>query len=173
MAKQQVAKVNWWHQRLCDWMLANPDLNIKDAATVFNCHYQTLYIIKNSDSFKLYFQQRSNELTGGVQGEMLAAMCSLPEKIGALADLTIDALSDRVASKGRDLGVQELTSLADMTLKRLGYGAAKGGDTNVTVNNLSVSAEAVARARARMEERNTPPQKLLPAPGDAKGSSVP
>ena len=172
MAKQQVAKVNWWHQRLCDWMLANPDLDIKDAAVVFNCHVQSLYIIKNSDCFKLYFQQRSNELTSGVQGDMIAAMSALPEKLGALADLTLDALTERVAAKGRDIPTQELNSLADMTLKRLGYGAAKGGETNVVVNNLAVSAEAVAAARARMEERNKPVQKLLEAP-PVKESSLP
>lgn len=159
--KQQVQKVNWWHQRLADWMLTNPDKNIKDAAIVFDCHLQTLYMIKNSDSFKLYFQQRSNELTEGMRGEMVATFCELPEKLGALADMTLDALSDRVATKGRDIGVQELNSLADMTLKRLGYGAAKAGDTNVTVNNLSVPAEAVARARARMEAASKP-QALLP-----------
>lgn len=156
MAKQQVTKVNWWHQRLADWMLTNPDKNIKDAAVVFDCHVQTLYIIKNSDSFRLYFQQRSNEMTEGMTGEMIGAFCELPEKLAGLADMTLDALSARVATSARDMPTQELTSLADLTLKRLGYGAAKAGDTNVTVNNLSVPAEAVARARARMEQAAAP-----------------
>lgn len=157
----EVKKMNWWYWAFIDWMVANPDCTMKDAALQFNVHVQTLYIIKNSDSFKRHFNQRVREVSGGVTEQVVDALGDIASKSAALAELTIDTLADRVATKGRDLQVNELTSIADLTLKKLGYGIEAQPSGGVTVNILSANADALARARERLEGRIPSPQKLI------------
>src|SRR5690606_26792995 len=54
----QLKTVNWWHQQLADWMFLNPDKPLKDAARIFGTSVNYLYLVKNSDAFKVYWSER-------------------------------------------------------------------------------------------------------------------
>lgn len=171
MGQLQVKKTNWWHERLADWMLANPQCNIKDAAQLFNCHVGTLYLVKNSDAFQVYFRERSDALSSAVSDSTVSALTSLPEKVAALADAALEQLTERVLVKGRDLPVENLTSISDMALRRLGYGAPNAGAQqapNVTTNVFVANADEVNRARERLEARNAPKELTHAAPAEGR-----
>lgn len=166
MAQQQVAKVSWWYERLADWMISNPDKDIKDAAPVFNCHIQTLYIIKNSDSFKRYFTERSKAVSSGVDGEMVQSMTGLQEKTAALAEASLDILNEKMRAQGANMPVQSVLAVADMALKKLGYGSqhqvAPAPAVNVQFN--VVNGEMLERARQKLEEARGKPIPVLSPP---------
>lgn len=170
----QVQKMAWWYWSFIDWMIANPAANIKDAAPLYNVTPQCLYIIKNSDAFKRHFDNRVKEISQGLNVEVVGAFSGLAEKTAALAELTLDALSEKVQSQGKDMLTAELTSVAELTLKKLGYGAPETPGaplTSVTVNVVQANADALAKARQRLEKR-VPLQleaKPLVVTGDANG----
>lgn len=168
----QVQKMAWWYWSFIDWMIANPGSAIKDAAPVFGVTPQTLYIIKNSDSFKRHFDIRVKEISTGINQDIIGAFSGIADKTAALAEAALDTLQDRVEAKGRDLPTAELTSIADLTLKKLGYSQPEVGPpgANVTVNILQANSEALARARAKLEK--VPSQEVKLLEGKAGGSNV-
>lgn len=140
-----------------DWMIANPGASISDAAPLFNVHPQTLYIVKNSDSFKRHFDLRVKELSTGLNDNIVTAFSDVGEKAAALAEITLDALTERVSHKGKDLSVPELTSVADLALKKIGYGLESAPPASqVTVNVVQANAGALEAARKRLEAPKTP-----------------
>lgn len=170
----QVQKMAWWYWSFIDWMIANPAANIKDAAPLFNVTPQCLYIIKNSDAFKRHFDQRVKEISNGLNAEVVGAFSDIASKTAALAEQTLDALSAKVDAAGKDMLTNELISVAELTLKKLGYGdpVAQGPGTQVTVNVVQANADALAKARARLENRTPLQITAQPVPavaGDANG----
>jgi hypothetical protein len=143
----------WWYWSFIDWMIANPAANIKDAAPLFNVTPQCLYIIKNSDAFKRHFDIRVKEISTGLNMEVVGAFSDVASKTAALAEQTLDALSEKVQSK--EVLTQDLISVAELTLKKLGYDAPapQGPGTSVNVTVISANADALAKARARLENR--------------------
>lgn len=148
----QVQKMNWWYWAFMDWMIANPGANIADAAPLFNVHVQTLYIVKNSDSFKRAFDLRVKELSTGLNENIVTAFSDVGEKAAALAEITLDTLTERVQRKGRDLTIPELTSVADLALKKIGYGVEPPTQSSqVTINIAQANGAALAEARRKLE----------------------
>lgn len=183
MASPTVKKVNWWHQRLADWMLVNPGANIRDAAKIFNCTETTLYIVKNSDAFKAYWEFRRRKLEDGLEGDANAALgLGLMEKTAAIAEMAMDQILEQLESNGKAQSVgapiiphDELRSTADMAMKKLGYGLpSKSGDSPVQNNqiNLTIDANLLAQAREKMKQIHgvETAAPALPAPvGDGEG----
>lgn len=141
MGTLQVQKVNWWHERLADWMLAHPDRDIKDAAPEFGCAVGTLYIVKNSDAFKQYWSERSKELSTGI-------VTTLKDKLLAVTELSLDALQAQIEAKGALTPADTLIDVANMGLKNLGYSADRTSPPPTV--NVNISADILAEARARM-----------------------
>jgi hypothetical protein len=167
----QVQKMAWWYWAFIDWMIANPAASIKDAAPLFNVTPQCLYIIKNSDAFKTHFDRRVKEISQGLNVEVVGAFSDVAAKTAALAEQALDALSAKVDEQGKGMLTQELTSIAELTMKKLGYGPADnpGPGTSVTVNVVQANADALAKARARLENR-TPFQ--IPGPKAPGGGPI-
>ncbi len=142
MGKLQIQKVGWWHERLADWMIANPDKDLKDAATYFNCAVNYIYIIKNSDSFKQYWASRSEEASN-------CLVSDVKDKMLAVTEVALDRLADKLQSQGELMPMDTLVGVVSMGMKSLGYGARAG--PVVQVNQVNVSPELLAEARRRME----------------------
>jgi hypothetical protein len=149
----QIQKINWWHERLADWMLANPERSIKEAAPIFNVTVSYLYMLKNTDTFKAYWISRSTGYSSKVEDEAKDDILGLTAKTAGVAEQALDALSSRLASTGDVLPVNTLIDVANMGLKSLGYTAnSKTPPAQVNVNVGLVDASALAQARERMRQ---------------------
>jgi hypothetical protein len=167
----------WWYERVADWLIANPDKTLKECAIAFNCHTNTVYNIRNSDSFKLYFEARSKQVSQEVDTNFSTAMCTMPEKLAAVAEQALDLASEKMHRHGGEMAITSVVAIADMALKKLGYGTetkvSPGG--NVQVNLNVVTGPMLEKARARLIEARghdkplvlTPPRESTPMSEDA------
>jgi len=149
MAQVQVKNVNWWHERLADWLIVNPHKTLKEASQYFSCSQSWISILKNSDSFQLYFKKRSEqysqEVTSGVS-----------EKMGAMTEMALDKLNEKLQLQGDAMPVETLLSIADTGLKRMGYSASKNSHApvvNVGVTIAAVDRRALEEARAMVNSK--------------------
>lgn len=151
MAKSaQIDKVGWWHERLADWMLANPDRTLGEAAREFNCSQAWISIIKNSDSFRIYWELRSTAVSEEVESRTAGTIVGIKEKTAALTELALDQLNARVERNGVVMPVGELLDIAQVGLKSLGYGANKtAAPAAVNVNIGLVDQATLQKARER------------------------
>lgn len=174
MSAIQIKKVNWWHERLADWMICNPSRTLKEAAKEFNCTIPWIYALKNSDAFKAYWIERSGDASDRI-------VSGVVEKTGALAELALDRMLERMNSPGEVLPTPLLLQTIDTSLKRLGYtsparppanSAASSPSPSVTVNVAVVSAEQLAAARERMKVLHgidvAPTRELLEVTGEGE-----
>lgn len=107
-------KLMWWHDAIIDTMIAEPRLTKKDIATKLSCTPTFIYMITNSDLFKARYAQRRQEYERQLG-------VGLVEKVAKVADATLDRILERVKDPGAQVPLQQLESLADKTLSRLGY----------------------------------------------------
>lgn len=135
----QVAKVNWWHERFADWLIANPSLQLKDAAKEFGVTLPWLSTVKNSDAFIDYFRERSRAHSN--------AIIDLKAKALGVADMALDHLGERVANEGALMTTGQLLEIVDTTMKRTAESSPQSA-TQVNVN--VVAADTLAEARAAM-----------------------
>lgn len=164
MGQLQVQKVGWWHERLADWMLANPDKSLKDAAPVFNCTPTTIYLVHNSDAFREYWAKVSGAVSKGVADPIV-------EKCRAAAEMALDELMPKLSLPGTT--PEMLLDTANTLLQRLGYSAnAGGGGPAVQVNVNTVNPAALAAARERVLQITERAQHVLPVAA-ATEASVP
>lgn len=157
MGVLQIQKVNWWHERLAEWMLKNPSRSLKEAASDFNCAVGTIYLIHNSDAFKEYWAKVSGGITSGVSEHIVA-------KARTVAELALDQLIDRLSVPG-SVGVADATDTANKMLHRLGFGATPAGlpAPSVTVNVIQATPDALQAARAKVQALTARPIKNLSA----------
>lgn len=151
----QIKTIGWWHERLADWMLANPHLTLGDAAKHFEVSRSWLSIVKNSDCFKIYWATRSGEFSGVLTEKVTDSIMDLRNKTAAVTELALDELSRRLDGAPEAIPTDTLLDVSQMGLKALGYGA-KAASASPTVNvNIStglVSADDLAKARQRALE---------------------
>lgn len=172
------AKLLWWYERVADWLIANPDKTLKECAIAFSCHVNTIYNIKASDSFKLYFEARSKGVSFEVDSSMISGLTELPTKLAALADQALDLAAEKMEKHGAEMGVQSVVAIADLALKKLGYGTqvtpVGAGAVNLQVN--VVNGAMLEKARAKLIEARghdkplpvlTPPRQSIPMSEDA------
>lgn len=174
MGALQIQKVNWWHERLAEWMLKNPTRNLKDAAGDFNCAVGTVYLIHNSDAFKEYWAKVSGGVTSGVSDHIV-------EKARTVAELALDQLIDKLQIPG-SVSAADATDTANKMLHRLGFGATPAGlpAPSVTVNVVQATPDALQAARAKVQALTARPIKNLTAadteaaesPGEGRAENV-
>lgn len=162
MGQLQVQKVNWWHERLAEWMLANPDKDLKAAAVVFNVTPTTIYLVHNSDAFREHWAKVSGRVTKGISDPIV-------EKCRAAAEIALDALMPKLQLP--TASAELLLDTANTLMQRMGYAATAGGPAvQVNVNTVDPAALAAARNRVieitgraqHVPEREAQP--TLPAP---------
>lgn len=157
-ATQLKMGVRAWHEELLEFIIANPRASGAETALYFNVTESWLSIVKNSDAFRELWAKRRPEHFSRVSA-------GVSEKLTALAEVTLDALTDVVEKEKREgnATVASLRETAEMTLKAMGFGNKSHntpvhvGDINVHQQNniIQVDRDTLARAReakARMAE---------------------
>lgn len=144
-------KVNWWYESIVDWMLMNPDKTKGDCAKFFNVSKIWMYSITHSDVFKALYEERRKKHSAMVSSTVI-------EKTAALTEMAVEKLAERVAETGDQMTPGFLKDVAEMGLEKLGYTGKQSAapvlqpaapQVNITV----VNAQALADARARMEQK--------------------
>lgn len=144
-----IKKVRAWHEELLEFILANPRASGAEIALYFNVTEAWVSTVKNSDAFQELWAKRRGEHFSRVSS-------SISDKVVALAEVTVDALTDEIEKKKRknELEIQTLTEVSNMALKALGFGmkreSVNSPGVNVNVNTgptYVVDKDTLARAR--------------------------
>lgn len=138
----EIKKVGWWHERLADWLIANPHRKLSEAAKEFDVSASWISIVKNSDAFKAYFRTRSEDASD----QMLVG---IREKLVGLAETGLEMLQERLDTDGMLVPHAEVRATTDMALKGLGYSAtAKSAPPNASASvAVFVDSDLLAKAR--------------------------
>jgi hypothetical protein len=167
VAVNQIQKVNWWHERLADLMIAHPEATLGEIARVLGRTSQWVSTVKNSDTFIDYWCKRSaehsREVTQGIKAKGFAA-----------AELALDHLNNKLGGPEGDLFTPDtLLQVIDTTMKRFGYDNAKNQAPVFNFNMGTVTPEQLAEAREKLRRTNEITElKALPAP-EAKPDDSP
>lgn len=164
MAQLQRKKMLWYYTAIIDWMIANPGRPLSECAAHVGKAQSTLSIIINSDMFKAALAQRKAEFQARHDFGLI-------EKTTRIANAGLDAILMTLENKKDKVPLQELNTVTEGALARLGYGVkAQTPSVQVNVNGngptqvvLPVSAQDLAEARMalRQVQENT---RSLPAP---------
>jgi hypothetical protein len=148
-ARQLGKELKPWHENLIDWLIANPSMNRRQCADAFEITYTWLSVIMNSDLFKERLAIRQEEHAKLISRTVI-------DQAQAVAEQSLDALSDRLETEHKTLPIGEIREVAALALRTLGLGTPAAMPQNVinanSVNVLSVDSAALANARARMRE---------------------
>lgn len=173
-------KPRWYHTAMIDWMMANPGRPLSELAAHVNRKLPTVSAIVRSDLFQAALAQRKREFSA-------AQDARVREKLTEVTVSSLDTILKVLETKKDKVPLGELTTLANSTLQRLGYGVPQSGPT-VQMNNYNggvqqiatpVSAEELQDARIALRQNQqriastaVPP----PSPGGeaiAGGSTAP
>lgn len=152
----QIAKVNHWHERLSDWLIANPDKTLGEAAKVFNKTQSWISTVIHSHAFEDYHKARSE-----------AYSASVLDKAAGVAGQALEALGERLASEAAILPIGTLLEVADVMTKRARPAPAQA-PTQITNQIGIMTRDELASIRTEM--RNLTP---LPSPGSEPPAAAP
>lgn len=146
----QILKVNPFHEQLALYMIAHPSATLSQTAKHFKYSAPYISIIRNSDAFKVYYQS--------LVARQIEKLEPIMQATTAMTELALDKINKKLEDIGDELSVTELKEIADMGLKRLGYGAAlkgpAGPNINISAQNgfVVVDRGDLDEARRRMAE---------------------
>lgn len=143
--------VRAWHEELLEFVLANPRASLAETALFFNVSISWVSIVKNSDAFQELWAKRRGEHFSRVSA-------SVSERITALADVSLEALTARVEKEAREgtASINTLKEVGDMALRSLGFGnkhsvspihITTGGQTNIMVDRDTLARARESKAR--------------------------
>jgi len=153
------AKMNWWYESVSDWLLQNPDKTLKDAALEFKVTPSWIYVLTKSRPFIEYHEARRTQ-------HNLLVSVGVIDKAGAIADMALDHLAQKMVDVGDTLPVKALTEVADTMLARIGYGGGSRGaspiqapavNVIVDVNLINAAREAHQNRLVHMAPPKPPP----------------
>lgn len=162
-ARSQRTRMMWYFDNIIDFMIANPGCTNEDIGAYVRRAPTTISIIRNSDMFKAHYASRRQEFS---QTHDFA----LIHKSTKVAEAALDAILTTLQNKKDTVPLARLESIAQTSLKTLGYGLPSGPQTAVTVNNNNsgnktvVLPSAVSSAdleEARMAIRQAEKNKLI------------
>ena len=149
MAKSaQVKKVSNWNQALSDFMIAQPQARAYEVAEFFGVSEAWLSVVKNSDAFKEFHNRRRETHFDRVSGDV-------SDKLTAIAEMTLDELSDRIESERETIPLNALQSMGKMALDAMGFGQKGSVHVNMNNDNRTVvvnDAKALERSRQRLKQ---------------------
>jgi len=155
--KWQPQKMVWWYWAIIDEMIANPECTKKELAARFKVSEVCIHLITTSDVFNAYLSERR-----AGNSKMLDEAIRL--KLQQTADRVLATIQTVIEKKKDAIPLDQLTSLADKTLERLGYGVRNAGMVvNATGNTqvvVPVSIQDLEAARKAL--RNSETQKAIP-----------
>jgi hypothetical protein len=158
----QILKVNPFHQQLALYMISHPSATLSQTARHFNYSPSYISIIRNSDAFKVYYQ--------GLVNRQFETLEPILQGTQAVTELALEKLASKLDTIGDQMTPTELREIADMGLKRLGFGADLKGPSQVNINApngvVVVDRGDLAEARRKMAEvhgvGNSPKQLAAP-----------
>lgn len=181
-----------WQEALAEFFILYPEKSLTEAATHFKVTLSWLCTVKNSDAFQDYYQARRREHFNDVSKALVDA--KIEDKLKGLADMSLDAISTRVAEHiqqvpTKELSLDALHASASLALKALGFNdkRAAAAPGTFTQNNTTVivSADALARAKGNLRivreqiidpalDAARPPQQQIDGPdaGDPSNSGA-
>lgn len=138
--RMQLKNLSNKHEEILLWLLEHPFAKLSECAIACGVTQGWLSQIIHSD----LFQARLAEVRGGI---LNVGVLSLHEKVSALASEAVDALLEKLPEIEDP---EQLESIADMTLKRLGFGTSSAPAASAPViNNNIIIADKASLAQAR------------------------
>lgn len=153
-----VQKLNFGHDAIIDWLLANPDKNQGDCAAAFRYTEPWLSRIINSDLFQVEYKRRLAEKRDKLDGELAL-------DIRRVAQKSLQAVERRLESGACSDAF--LMKSMDHTLAVLGYTQDSGTATTQVVPGHTVQVNIIqedinrARERALSNTGGTVPAKII------------
>jgi len=136
-----IAKLSTRHEAIMLWLLENPDQPMRACAQQFNVTPSWLSQLIHSDLFR-------ERLAAKFHALYEAGPLTTHQRLSALADQAIERVSEHMDTSPDPFYA---TIVADMALRRLGYGARPiGTQINIQQNNALASPEAIERANLVM-----------------------
>ena len=117
---KQLKRLETWHHRLIDWMLANPERSGREAATHFSVSPVWISIVKHSPVFRAEFERRREMISQAVTADLVG-------RATALAELSLDTLNERIERNRDSIPLGQVRDTAELMLRMLGYGGRGGG----------------------------------------------
>ena len=111
---KQLKRLEHWHHRLIDVLLAHPEKSGRQVAAHFGVSAVWISIVKNSPIFRAEFERRREMISRTVEADIAT-------EATAVAKLSLAELRERIARGGDDVSWRELLDAATMGLKMLGY----------------------------------------------------
>lgn len=143
--KHSVRKLNYRHEAIIDYMIANPEMKQGEIAERLGLTQGYLSRLKSSDAFQREYRRRLNQHQEDLDRGITQKLYNVAEKG---LDVVIDALD------GEDVDPRFALDAKDKALSRLGYGG-KNGYRAGEVENLpppAASREDLEAARALIHE---------------------
>lgn len=142
-------RFKFWYDAIIDWMLLNPDKDLKDCAVALKRNYNTLNDIARSDIFKARLATRRHEYN-----QHLSAKIGEATQNVALAAL--NEIANRITTNAAAIPTVVLKDVMDTALERMGYGVKPIGPAVTVVNNdnrtVGVSADVLREAKQSMQD---------------------
>ena len=145
----EVQKLSNKHQMILNWMLVNPTKTYRECADYFGMSSTWVSILVRSDAFQVELKKRQMQIAARIAQ-------SIPERLRALADISLDKLATKLEeSEDPDF----ILEVADKTLARLGYGSGPKTAINLAAatqnvqQNFYVSSEDLEQARESMGDQ--------------------
>lgn len=156
MAATQLQSVSKpWHEALTEYFILYPERTMTEAARHFGVSLAWLSQVKNSDAFQDYYQARRREHFNELSKSL--ADSKIEDKLRAVADMSLEAIADRVAEHvtkvpTRELSIDALQATANLALKSLGFMDKRGLPAAPLVQNntIIVGQDALARAKGNL-----------------------
>lgn len=161
--EQPILSLSHVHESIMNWMIANPEKPLKMCAAHFGYTRAWLSTIIHSDLFQARLREKQEAVFSGIKED-------LQTKLGALADVGVEKLSEKLEDSDDPKFIMEATKLA---LEKLGFGnktnaGAPGTQNAQQINNVFVASQAdLEAARERMRAVGTVSSQQLPAPEPA------
>ncbi len=151
----------FWYDHVIDWLLANPDGDLKKCAEAVGRHPSTIRMIVASDMFKARWAERRGELNGMYNDAILL-------KTSKVTMQALDLLSEKLGSpKAQHIPTATLSDIASKNMEALGFGAPKTGQALPHQEvHVHVGGDVLAQARDRM--RVIESQKLAEGRADSR-----
>ena len=111
---KQLTRLEPWHHDLIDWMLQNPGSSGRQTAVQFGVSPVWISIVKNSEVFRAELERRREKISKAVTTDIVG-------RAGALAELSLDFLHDRIQANGDAMPLREVRKTTELALKALGY----------------------------------------------------
>lgn len=117
------------HEAVMNWMIAHPSRPLRECAQEFGYSQSWLSILIHSDVFQARMREKHDQLFS-----MVGA--GITDKLGALADITVDKLSTMAESSSDPKFLLEASKMA---LANLGFTTSPGragANNNINANNV-------------------------------------